>query len=242
MYYYFYLIHGYTRITLHPYTQIKEITIWVKYMERKILLLTIALITILAVVNATVYAYRWIQGTVTIAPPDQATGAACTGFYSSVDQRGIDLPPAGTNFNAPTYGTNQIIITPGRIVCTWNGYELYESIEVIIPVTVGSWYIQDFYGFGYYNGTDPVYVYFRVDEAISNPIISRAILRIRSGEIVLAELNLLEAGAISPQLTLNPGGGWQLDLFIDASGAGSVTFKVGVYVTQEAGEMPVGAP
>jgi len=107
---------------------------------------------VLGAVNATAFAYRWIQGTVTVAEPTAARGAACVGFYSSSTQSGISptyLPEAGTNHNAQTYGTNTISVTTGQVVCQWDSYSLYESITVTIPVTVGSWYIRDFYGFGY---------------------------------------------------------------------------------------------
>jgi hypothetical protein len=213
-------------------------------MDRRLLVLLVALVAIVGVVNATVYAYRWMTGTVTVEGPDQATGAACTGFYSSADQRGIDLPGVGTNYNAPTYGTKTITVTPGDIVCTWTvdtkTYKLYESIEVTIPVTVGSWYIQDFYGFGYYNGTGNVYVYFRVDDdATDGSILTTAYLIIRDtrgGEI--ARLDLLKLGNQTSVITLLPSYALRLDLYFDASGTGTVTFKVGVYVTQEPGEAP----
>jgi len=109
-------------------------------MDRRLILLVVAVVALVGVVNATVYAYRWITGTVTIAGPGQATGAACTGFYSSAAQSGINLPSVGTNYNAPTYGNNTITVTPGDAVCQWGTrpYELYESITVNIPITVGS--------------------------------------------------------------------------------------------------------
>lgn len=211
-------------------------------MDRRLLLLVVAVVALVGVVNATVYAYRWIQGTVTIAGPGQATGAACTGFYSSTEQ-GIPntyLPEVGKNYNAPTYGTNTITVTPGNVVCTFDSYNLYESIEVTIPITVGSWYIQDFYGFGYYRGTGSVYVYFRVDETNLSSLLTTAYLIIRDtrgGEI--ARLNLLELGnQTSTAIELSSGSGLRLDLYFDASDTGTVSFKVGVYVTQEPSEAP----
>jgi len=213
-------------------------------MDRRLLVLLVALVAIVGVVNATVYAYRWMTGTVNIEGPDQATGAACTGFYSSAAQSGIPLPPVGTNYNAPTYGTNTITVTPGDVVCTFDGYKLYESISVTIPVTVGSWYIQDFYGFGYYRGPpDKVYVYFRVDDDAADGVILTAAYLIirdaRGGEI--ARLNLLTNGAQTDAIELSPGGGLRLDLYFDARSdvsSGTVSFKVGVYITQESGEAP----
>jgi len=214
-------------------------------MDRRLLLLVVAVVALVGVVNATVYAYRWITGTVTIVGSDQATGAACTGFYSSADQRGIDLPNVGTNYNAPTYGSYEISVTPGDVVCNWTiddtEYKLYESIEVEIPITVGSWYIQDFYGFGYYRGPpSKVYVYFRVDkDATDNNILTTAYLIIRGTDgNEVARLNLLELGAQTSAIELSPGSGLRLDLYFDAGDTGTVRFKVGVYVTQESGESP----
>jgi len=211
--------------------------------RRALSLLLVAVVALAGVVNATVFAYRWIQGTVNISGPGYATGAACTGFYSSADQSDIDLPSAGTNYNAPTYGTNTITVTHGDTVCQWTAgsttYRLYESIEVTIPVTVGSWYIQDFYGFGYKgDASDPtVYVYFRVDQAVSGPL-SEAYLRIWKGTSLVAELDLKTSGATTSAITLLPGEALRLDLSLDASSEGTATFKVGVYVTQESGEAP----
>jgi len=211
-------------------------------MDRRLLLLVVAVVALVGVVNATVYAYRWITGTVNVAGPEAATGAACTGFYSSTEQ-GIPntyLPEVGTNYNAYTYGTNTITVTPGDTVCTFDGYKLYESIKVEIPITVGSWYIQDFYGFGYYRGDGPVYVYFRVDEdAADSGILTTAYLIIRdtSGNEI-TRLDLLTLGAQTRAIQLLRGQGLRLDLYFDARDTGTVSFKVGVYVTQEAEEAP----
>jgi hypothetical protein len=203
---------------------------------------------VLGAVNATVFAYRWIQGTVTVAGPTEARGAACVGFYSSATQNGISptyLPPAGTNYNAQTYGTNTISVTPGQVVCQWTSggstYSLYESISVNVPITVGSWYIKDFYGFGY-NGTssDPtVYVYIKVEQPITDPNIDTAYLYIYYGRALVATVDLKTAGlATGSPIPLSPGDGLQLDLSIRATGATSVTFKVGFYVTYSSSEIP----
>ena len=58
-----------------------------------------------------------MTGTVNISGPSGVTGAACTGFYSSEAQRNIDLPDAGKNYNAPTYGSYGISVTPGAVTC-----------------------------------------------------------------------------------------------------------------------------
>jgi len=215
-------------------------------MDRRLLVLLVAAVALIGVVNATVFAYRWITGNITISGPSDATGAACTGFYSSRAQGGIDLPSVGTNYDAKTYGDNTITITPGDRVCQWtvdsSTYYLYESISVTIPVTVGSWYIQDFYGFGYHGAdTDPtVYVYFRVDDdAADGSILTTAYLIIRRPDgTEAARLNLLTSGALTDPIALSPGSGLRLDLYFDARVTGTVTFKVGVYVTQESGEPP----
>ena len=214
-------------------------------MDRRLLLLVVAVVALVGVVNATVYAYRWMTGTVNIAGPGEARGAACTGFYSSTHQNipVAYLPEVGKNYNAPTYGSdsNSISVTPEDPVCTFYSYNLYESISVTIPITVGSWYIQDFYGFGYY-GTDEdptVYVYFRVDETNLSNLLTTAYLIIRNtngGQI--ARLDLLTYGAQTDPIQLSPRGGLRLDLYLDASNTGTVKFKVGVYVTQESGEAP----
>jgi len=211
---------------------------------------------VLGAVNATVFAYRWMQGTVTVAGPAAARGVACVGFYSSADQNGITLPSAGTNYNAQTYGNNKISVTPQTPVCQWTvdtkTYYLYESISVNVPITVGSWYIRDFYGFGY-NGTtsDPtVYVYIKVEQPItdSSNIASAnltlystktgALAPVKVAVIDLKTGNVLEgpgAGTtIAGPITLSPGDALQLDLSIRATGATTgATFKVGFYVSQE---------
>jgi len=215
-------------------------------MDRRLLVLVVAAVALIGVVNATVFAYRWMTGNITISGPSEATGAACTGFYSSVAQSDIDLPSVGTNYNAPTYGTSTITVTPGNTVCQWtvgsSTYNLYESITVDIPVTVGSWYIQDFYGFGYHGAsTDPtVYVWFRLeDPATDGGYLTTAKLVIykvdSSGTpTYVTELDLLgSTGDYVSAGSLNPGEAFRLDLRLDASSAGTVSFKVGVYVSQE---------
>jgi len=208
-------------------------------MDRRLLLLVVAVVALVGVVNATVYAYRWMTGTVNIAGPGQATGAACTGFYSSANQSGIEsfLPKVGTNYDAYTYGSNRILVTPGNIVCTFDSYKLYESIEVEIPITVGSWYIQDFYGFGFKNESGyPVYVYFRVEQAATG--LSTAYLKIYKSGSLVASLDLTNSGVQTSAITLNPNEALRLDLHINSTSTGTVSFTVGVYVTQEYGESP----
>jgi hypothetical protein len=210
-------------------------------MDRRLLLLVVAVVALVGVVNATVYAYRWLTGQIIVSGPTEARGAACTGFYSSAAQSDITLPAAGTNYNAQTYDGYTITVTPGDVVCQWTigtkTYYLYESIKVNIPVTVGSWYIQDFYGFGY-NGTtgDPtVYVWFRVEETNLSSLLTTAYLIIRAPDgTEVDRLDLSSTGNMIGSFTLSPGSGWRLDLYIDAANSGTASFKVGVYVSQSA--------
>ncbi|MGB9817426.1 MAG: hypothetical protein ACPLQS_07565 [Desulfurococcaceae archaeon] len=222
-------------------------------MDRRLLVLVVAVVALIGVVNATAFAYRWMTGTVDISGPSGVTGAACTGFYSIVDQPDISgyLPRAGSNAGAPTYGGNSITVEPSNPVCQWtnetsnNPVQLYESIDVSIPITVGSWYIQDFYGFGYYSGRVPVYVWFRLeDDATDGGYLTTAKLVIykvdSSGTVTyVTELDLLgSSGTYVSAGSLNPGEAFRLDLRFDAYSAGTVSFKVGVYVSQE-NEAPV---
>jgi len=77
--------------------------------------------------------------------------------------------------------------------CGTNTYYLYESITVKVNITVGSWYIKDFYGFGY-NGTasDPtVYVYIKVEQSITDSnIVANRILYIYKGRHKVATVDL----------------------------------------------------
>jgi hypothetical protein len=212
-------------------------------MDRRLLVLVVAAVALIGVVNATVFAYRWMTGNITISDASNARGIACTGFYSSADQSGIDLPSVGTNYNAQTYGTNTITVTPGDVTCQWDTYKLYESIEVSIPVTVGSWYIKDFYGFGYHGSAgDPstVYVTFKLEEPVNDTTaISNAYLIIKTsdGSSEIGRLDLASGTTIGP-FSLSSNSAWRLDLSFDAGSAGSVTFKVGVYVSLSSTESP----
>jgi len=198
-----------------------------------------AMLTIL-VANATVFAYRWMEGTVSVAPADKAKGAACTGFYSSAEQSGIPLPDAGTNYNAKTYAGNTINITPGDAVCTFtyngNTYNLYESISFAANITVGTWIFQDIYGFGY-NGTssDPVvYVYIKVDEPINDTtVVDAANLTVYLDGSAVGTLDLTNSSDMIGPITLSPGQGLQIDIVISAASNGTVAFKVGFYVSEQ---------
>jgi len=219
--------------------------IWKKVgeVDRRLLVLVVAAVALIGVVNATAFAYRWIQGTITVYGPENAAGIACVGFYSSAAQRGISptyLPEAGTNYNAQTYGTETIDVNPSNPVCTWSNYNLYEGISVTIRITTGTWYIQDFYGFGYYSPNsgdpNPVYVTFNVSQPITHTNITSAILRLRDASNpsqVVAEINLITGSVdVTQPLMLNRNSAWILDLIITATGtASNVQFNVDVYVS-----------
>ncbi|MEM4913704.1 MAG: hypothetical protein QW579_05830 [Desulfurococcaceae archaeon] len=224
-------------------------------MDRRILLLSVGLVAMLAVVNATVFTYRWLTGTVLVQGPATAAIYGCVGFYSTADQPGLRayLPEVGTNLNAPILGTGaRVTVTPGDIVClipsTTQTYKLYESISATFNVTVGSWYIQDFYGFGYYaesrTAPNPVYVYLRVESTDMSLVATNATLIVyrntTTGWEFVASLNLRELGAMTPAISLPVNSSLRLDLYIDAYATGTGTFKVGFYVTPEANEPPTG--
>ncbi len=171
------------------------------------------------------------------------------GFYSSSAQPGIALPEAGTNYQATTYQDKKISVTPGGVVCQWTSggktYYLYESISVELPLAVGSWYIRDFYGFGY-NPAPPgrspalaptVYVWVRVEKPVSGVQKAELILyRARDGARV-ATVDLTQTKAYGPY-TLYPGEAFQIDLVFDAGEAGAYSFRVGFYASQKDSEAP----
>jgi uncharacterized membrane protein len=186
-----------------------------------------------------------MQATVNVAGATAARGAACVGFYSSGSATSYGgLPPAGKNYNAPTYDDKSISVTSNQVVCQWTvgetTYELYESITVNVLITVGSWYVRDFYGFGYYGTeSDPtVYVYIKVEQPITDSSIGAAYLYIYKGGTKVATVDLKSGSVTGSPITLSPGDGLQLDLSIRATGTTSVTFKVGFYATYSSTEAP----
>ena len=203
--------------------------------KRVLPVLLAVILASLVIVNAAVFAYRWMTVNITVNPPDQASGAACTGFYSSSAQPGIGLPTAGTNYNAQTYGRNTITVTPGRVTCQWTSgtttYYLYESIDVSMTLINGSWYIKDLYGFGYYTGSGSVYVTVRTEQAVSGVDYAYLYLYNASTGAQVGYIDLKTTGS-SASFSLNPGQAVQLDLKISIPSPGSYSFKVGFYVTQ----------
>lgn len=193
------------------------------------------------VANATVFAYRWFSGALHVYPANMATGAACTGFYTSVGNefQGIPLPPVGTNAFAPVYGNVYLQPTVGRVVCqfTHNGntYPLYESVSFEFNITVGNWYFKDIYGFGYWNPGGPtVYVFLKVEDTVTVP--EEAKLIVYKGNNYVGELNLKNLGD-TLSVTLNHGEALRLDIRISSLnysyGGGGDTFRIGFYVSQE---------
>jgi hypothetical protein len=217
--------------------------------DRRLLVLIVAAVALTGVVNATAFAYRWMTGNITISDASSARGIACTGFYAA-DNRDPIMPNVGTNYNAQTYGGNTISVTHGNAVCQWtdsggNTRYLYESIKVDIPVTVGSWYIKDFYGFGYHGlSEDPstVYVTFKLEQPVNDTTaISNAYLIIKSsdGSTEIGRLDLVSGTTIGPY-SLSRNSSWRLDLRFNATSTstGPVSFTVGVYVSLSSTESP----
>ncbi|MCS7107482.1 MAG: hypothetical protein NZ902_05215 [Acidilobaceae archaeon] len=203
----------------------------------------LALVLLVVVANATAYAYRWLDGTVQVAPPNNAQGAACTGFYTErAEQADNPLPDLGTNYDAPTYGPNSITVTPGAVVCQYthggNTFNLYESISVTVPITSGTWWIKDFYAFGYYgNGyTDNVHVFIRVKNIISGVNFDAAELRLYKfpGGQYVGMIDLKNSGS-SLYVMLASGEALRLDLWLDtaAGASGTANFALEFYVSQE---------
>jgi len=199
----------------------------------------ILLVALVAVVNAAAFAYRWMEATATVAGATGATGAACVGFYSSSAQSGITLPTAGTNYQATTYGSNSINVVPGNVVCQWGSYKLYESVSVNLPLTVGSWYIKDLYGFGYNAtaGSPTVYVWIKVEQAVSGVQTAKLILYYTNGTKA-TEVDLTQTTITSTPITLNPGEALQIDLLFDTDAGGTYSFKVGFYASEQSSESP----
>lgn len=202
--------------------------------------IVLAVVASLILANAAVFAYRWVNGNLTAAPVTEGRGAACVGFYSSVAQPNINLPTAGTNYNAPAYGGNSLSITPGDTVCQWtvNGttYRLYESITVNVPLVVGSWYIKDFYGFGYRgtSGDIPIYVTIVIEDALTDGEFrgsaSLEIRRAGSGSL-LGDMSLVTLGSTGP-FVLQPGEAFILSLKFDVQEpTQNANFRVAFYAS-----------
>ncbi|MEM0246205.1 MAG: hypothetical protein QXG15_00140 [Desulfurococcaceae archaeon] len=185
--------------------------------------------------------YTWVEVTETPLVTSTHTNSipikslACAGFYSSSEQFGINLPLAGTNYNALTYST-RLSVAHRDTTCNWvyggRTFSLYGSIEVTVPVTGGLVYIQDFYGFGYKGNTnkDPdIYVWFKLNQTTMSSIASSAYIRMYyyKGEPYW-ELDLINGTMIGP-IRLSPGQALRLDLFVKANATGTGKFVIELY-------------
>ncbi|MCS7107481.1 MAG: hypothetical protein NZ902_05210 [Acidilobaceae archaeon] len=198
--------------------------------NRYVVAAALLLVALAISANATAFVYRWLVGQVNILQddPDQARGILCTGFYSSAAQEGINLPSAGTNYNAPTFVGQGIQVTPGAVECRWlhnnRQYALYESIQASFSLTVGNWYIKDFYGFGYYqrNPNDPgqVYVSFRVANALNEAagiVEARLFVYNAQNNQQVANLDLKVPSGFTQPIALPANGAFRLSLYIESN-------------------------
>ncbi|MCX8196583.1 MAG: hypothetical protein N3F67_05890 [Acidilobaceae archaeon] len=197
--------------------------------NRYVVAAALLLVALAISANATAFVYRWLMGQVNIVQgePEQARGILCTGFYSSAAQEGINLPSAGTNYNAPTYVGQGIQVKPGAVECRWyynnRQYELYESIEASFSLTVGRWYIRDFYGFGYYkrNPDDPeqVFVSIRVSNALDEAagiVAARLFVYNAQNNQEVANLNLKVPSGFTEPIALPANGAFRLSIYIES--------------------------
>jgi hypothetical protein len=212
----------------------------------------------LAVVNATVFAYRYLSGTVEAvastglyASSAARLGAACTGFYilgaSSGDTIANTsvLPSGGTNYyNTINTGSQwlgvKVDFNNAVPACEWTDNAgtntLYESASVYLNVSSGTWYVKDFLAFGYPlldPNTQPatIYVTIKPTTVLSDPNIASAELIIYDDSGTQVGTIDLTSAASSAQVTLSPGKGIQLDLRIRATGpVTGANFELGFYV------------
>jgi hypothetical protein len=218
-------------------------------MEKKhAILAALALVAALAVVNATVFAYRTLYGQVKVTDAtsnqDENTiiqfGAACAGFYindgETQDTIGDDglLPTAGTNNQAtianPSNGWYGVKVELGEKACEWTNTTssktntLYASATVYINVTQGKWLFKDILGFGYPKGFQPSPIY--VTPVVSTPLDDSDITNAR---LILYDANTnskvleidLKTGTVisgSTPLTLSDGQGYRINIELEASG------------------------
>jgi len=213
----------------------------------------------LAVVNATVFAYRYLTGSVSAVASTGLTnetaaelGAACTGFYINNATTGDTiandtvLPTAGTN-NEDYVNTNttswlgvKVDFSNAVPSCQWEDgvgiNTLYESATVYLNVSAGTWYVKDFLGFGYplldpAVQPDPVYVTVKPTQALSNANITSAEVLIYANGTLIGTVDLTNTSS-SVSFQLSPGDGVQLDLRVRAIGEVSdAGFELGFYVS-----------
>lgn len=197
---------------------------------------------VLASLIGVVGMYTWVEVTETTLVTNTYMNStpikslACAGFYSSSEQFGINLPLAGTNYNALIHSARRLSVVHGNATCYWvyggRTFSLYESIEVTVPVTNGLVYIQDFYGFGYKGNTNKdtdIYVWFKLNQTTMGSIASSAYVRMyyHKGESYW-ELDLINGTMIGP-IRLSPGQALKLDLLIKATTTGIGKFVIELY-------------
>jgi len=225
--------------------------------RNKWLLIAIIMIAAsMAIVNATVFAYRYLSGSVNAVAStglnaDQAAalGAACSGFYIKGAPSGNTisndtvLPDGGTNNNnVINTGTAwlgvKVDFTNSEPACQWSDNSgtntLYESATVYLNVSTGTWYIKDFLAFGYPHIKDtmpsPIYVTIKPTTVLNDPNIAEARLLIYKNNVLERTIDLTSSSSSEP-VQLNPGDGLQLDLELRATGTVSnAAFNVGFYV------------
>jgi len=228
--------------------------------KRHFIFAVLALAAALAVVNATVFAVRTLQGEVKVvdatANQNESTivqfGAACAGFYingGTQDTIGDDglLPEAGTNDQSKIADTSSgwygVSVELGDKACEWtnttsgNTNTLYSTAKVYINVSQGKWYFKDILGFGYPKdfSPSPIYVTLVVSEPLDDANIADAKLKIYNATdgSLLFEMDLKTASTSGVQM-LYDGNGYRIDLELKATGAVSLdTFTIDFYVATE---------
>jgi hypothetical protein len=222
--------------------------------SRWVVLAVVLIAASLAVVNATVFAYRELSGSINVVQSTGLTtsqaaslGAGCTGFYilgaasgNTISNKTV-LPAAGTNHENIINGNSThwlgIKTVFGSESCSWNSNgtnTLYDSATIYMNVSQGSWYAKDILGFGYpnlgNNQPNPVYVTIKVLTAINATNIEAAQLIVYKGGTLEGTIDLTNSSA-ALQVQLAPGEGLQLDLYVKAKGAvDNVPFTLGFYV------------
>jgi hypothetical protein len=228
--------------------------------SRKWLALAVVLFAAsLAVVNATVFAYRYLQGNVEVVASTGLTnetaaqlGAGCTGFYilgtasgDTITNSSV-LPEGGTNYdNQINTGTDwlgiKVDFTGIPASCSWSDgtgtNTLYSGAKVYLNVSQGTWYVKDFLAFGYplldpAVQPAPIYVTIKPTTVLSDPNIAAAQLLVYDADTgaLLATIDLTSSTS-SAQIQLSPGQGVQLDLKVTATGTVTgASFEVGFYV------------
>ncbi len=220
-------------------------------------MLVLATVLGLAIVNAAVFAVRYMYGTVNYSgAATPADGAACTGFFTGT----LTLPDgsqlsAGTNSNAVEYNTTSIEVQLSTKACTWRlnnvEYDLYQEAYVTIHPKSGTWYYEDILGFGYVSSlSNPptAYVTIKVEETtISQATDAKLIVyKVSGGSATpVGALDLKQAGE-TLSVTMNANEALRLDLNITYSGSantnngntGTETFKLAFYVSQSSETPP----